>query len=119
MRNPVAPVSGISITQTAGTGLVNGTSTTRSRTSWSAASGASIGAGERSAKFGRRKVAWQLIDTAPINDREHILLFGNGDGFSECVIVGYWDDNAECWLCFNGFGFVEPTHWMPLPEAPN
>lgn len=63
-------------------------------------------------------MTWQPIDTAPTEDREHILLFGNGECFRECAVVGYWDDNAERWLHFNGHGFLEPTHWQPLPELP-
>lgn len=62
---------------------------------------------------------WQPIETAPANDRKHILLFGDGSGFAECVFVGYWDDDAGKWFPFDGNGFVKPTHWMPLPEAPN
>ena len=50
---------------------------------------------------------WQPIETAPEEDRVHILL-ANWCGYMQ---VGYWNDDP--WGHGRG-----PTHWMPLPEAP-
>lgn len=68
---------------------------------------------------------WKKIKSAP-RDR-HLLLFGTMRkhlmvGFSGPVIFsGYWDEIDGCWCCTgsteNG-PFFDPTHWMPLPDAP-
>jgi Protein of unknown function (DUF551) len=62
---------------------------------------------------------WQLIETAPKDDLEHVLLFGDGVSFTKCVFVGYWDEMIQEWILFDSVNFVVPTHWMHLPEAPN
>lgn len=61
---------------------------------------------------------WQPIETAPKQDGKHVLLFGDGDDFEECVIVGWWDVDRDRWMPFHGYAQVNPTHWMPLPEPP-
>lgn len=54
---------------------------------------------------------WLPIETAP-KDGTKILAF---DDFNEIMVVRYvFDSFFEC-----GEYQVEPTHWMPLPEAPN
>lgn len=66
---------------------------------------------------------WQPIETAP-KDGTSILLYVDG-----CVIEGnyrgsedykYWGyvslNSHGCGCC--GEDDPEPTHWMPLPEAP-
>lgn len=75
---------------------------------------------------------WQLIETAPERDMSVLLFFGKAKLPSalphyrqERVVVGFY--NAGTW-CENGTGHDvfepwrepdwTPTHWMPLPEAP-
>lgn len=59
--------------------------------------------------------AWQPIETAP-KDGTEILLFVDPK-----PQVGAWHPKAKDWIdqsweyFFQGPG---PTHWMPLPEAP-
>lgn len=69
---------------------------------------------------------WQPIETAP-KDGTEVLLFTAIPptgllAYPEPQIVsGYFDvvDDEWCATVANVFGpFVEPTHWMPLPEAP-
>lgn len=68
---------------------------------------------------------WELIETAPRD--KMVLLFGEQKphefvNFSEpLVFSGYWDviDEAWCSTASSWSGpFYKPTHWMPLPEAP-
>ena len=51
---------------------------------------------------------WQPIETAPKDGSE---ILGHN--------VGYWDKGAftSHWMAY-GPGIIEPTNWMPLPEAP-
>ncbi len=53
---------------------------------------------------------WQPIETAPKGG--FILVI------SDVMEVSYYDESSETWvnsLC----DWIEPTHWMPLPESPD
>ena len=73
---------------------------------------------------------WQPIETAPKD--QNILVFGepedlilNGDTLvhfrAPLVCAAHWDD-IDSSFCLTGGSwlgpFIEPTHWMPLPEPP-
>lgn len=68
----------------------------------------------------RDAVAWRPIATAP-KDGTHILLYV-GEGAAVNMTGGFWDDHPKC-RCWIAGGYMRkrfpPTHWMPLPEAPN
>ena len=64
---------------------------------------------------------WQPIETAPNDGKQFICWNGNEMAILNqppgCAI-GRWHKTSGKW---NG-GFVsfdKPTHWMPIPEAPN
>ena len=60
---------------------------------------------------------WQPIATAP-KDGTEILVYTR----SECFYVVVYDDVFSApWRIRNDEGLNEtvPTHWMPLPEAPD
>ena len=70
---------------------------------------------------------WQPIETAP-KDGEKILIGGGTYGceFSPCefygapnhdVLIVIWCHNRKHFAA-DDFHY-NPTHWMPLPEAPN
>ena len=52
---------------------------------------------------------WQPIETAPPTE---CLVWGPFCGFA----VSTRDGNGEWWE--GDYRCIEPTHWMPLPEAP-
>ena len=52
---------------------------------------------------------WQPIETAPSNTP--ILVYADGGYFVAVYIL----DPYPHW---KGRWFLEPTHWMPLPEPP-
>lgn len=61
---------------------------------------------------------WQPIETAP-KDGADVLVYGEGS-----YAVASW--NGEEWRDMGDIGWAgmygdgnQPTHWMPLPEAPN
>lgn len=64
---------------------------------------------------------WQPIETAP--EDTPVLIF---DGNMICVaeFSKYWKGHAGDWDCVGAGGyewdntFDNPTHWMPLPDAP-
>ena len=63
-----------------------------------------------------RASGWQPIETAP-TDGTHILVFAPVDG----VVSSYFKHG--CWQRMTtvyaaGRDGNEPTHWMPLPDAP-
>ena len=66
-------------------------------------------------------MTWQPIDTAPKDGTWVLLWTGN-----ECRIA-MWDEweDPECpvtqgWFDDGDGMYIEnPTHWMPLPEAPD
>lgn len=75
---------------------------------------------------------WQPIETAP-KDGTQILGWNKADGYERKPYIcwfgkdyNYEDDDA-LWLKGDGDGWstgyyftpCEPTHWMPLPAAPN
>ena len=70
---------------------------------------------------------WKLIETAPL-DGTWVLLTGGRIEYGWCekdkptIVVA--QRSGECWqfAWYDGgyYGEYElPTHWMPLPEAPN
>ena len=58
---------------------------------------------------------WQTIGTAPKNQTEIIALMPDG----EVKRVWYFapSSRTQGWLGAGG-KWVEPTHWIPLPEPP-
>lgn len=58
---------------------------------------------------------WQTIESAPKHGSD-ILLY---EDFEPAVCKGYWADADEEWRPSRGERFwLQPTHWMPLPEPP-
>jgi hypothetical protein len=64
---------------------------------------------------------WQPIETA-LKDRTEVLVFipdWGGYADNPRIVSAYWSDVG--WTD-NGAAFCgldgDPTHWMPLPEAP-
>ena len=58
-------------------------------------------------------MTWQLIETAPKGE----LLLGYEDGMMRLI---FWE--GDCWKQVGATiekGWFEPTHWMPLPDAPD
>lgn len=71
---------------------------------------------------------WQDINTAP-KDGTPVLLYGDWrkyyykdgelvsvDTIEGATVNGCWNDETGSWRGI--FGFIEPTHWMPLPQPP-
>lgn len=60
---------------------------------------------------------WKPIETAP-KDGTFVLCAGEFDRPGDWRIkMGYWDACDGDWYLFGASW--NPTHWMPLPEAPN
>lgn len=59
---------------------------------------------------------WRPIESAPKDGRRFIAAFKDADMGSWIVVadVGWHRDH---W-CSDGDGYIEPTHWMPLPIPP-
>lgn len=61
---------------------------------------------------------WQPIATAPRTSRA--ILVWNPE--NKCVFAVTWSTNEERpgWQIFGGGyrAFLNPSHWMPLPDAP-
>lgn len=76
------------------------------------------------------KMEWQPIETAPKDGSVFDVWLGNADESDRdfyCTVGGF---RAPGWHWLNGkfrpflhgisiTCFQEPTHWMPLPDAPN
>lgn len=74
-------------------------------------------------------MTWQPIETAP---RGHILVYGKPQNLvvdgstltnyhSAFVCSAHWDEIDQSFVLDGGSWlgpFIEPTHWMPLPEPP-
>lgn len=66
-------------------------------------------------------IGWQTIETAPMDgtpilgfadgDMTTVAWFGGTDG-----VDGYWSLVVSGWNASNSEW--NPTHWMPLPDAP-
>lgn len=60
---------------------------------------------------------WQPISTAPKDASEVLVWDGPGEAF-----VAFWHGKREQWLWtihdLSGDEVLAPTHWMPLPDAP-
>jgi hypothetical protein len=75
---------------------------------------------------------WQPIATAPKEVGRIYLLFGTIDPHPDTrhlhagletprAMTGYWDDVDHAWCPIGATWlgpWVKPTHWMPLPSAP-
>jgi hypothetical protein len=86
----------------------------------------------------RMAVAWQGIESAP-KDGGRILLWtdtkagdesmhryveGTGGEHIACAQIGFWAEANDSPMCKQPAQWVlqwigEPTHWQPLPDAPN
>lgn len=58
---------------------------------------------------------WQLIATAPYDGRK--LLLGNVNAAR--IDIGAWSEWHDRWWDPEMDIFLNPTHWMPLPELPS
>lgn len=61
---------------------------------------------------------WKTIDTAPKNG-EFILLFSPEMEMRSSF--GFYDEDEGSFKIIewdSGYSFCNPTHWMPLPDAP-
>lgn len=74
---------------------------------------------EATAKQFRHLMApkWNHIETAPKDGRAILLSLHSFAGKTE-IQVGQWAGMCEKWAILNTDQFIEPTHWMPLPEPP-
>jgi Protein of unknown function (DUF551) len=62
---------------------------------------------------------WMPIETAPKVHGKHVLLFGDGVGFVQCLFFGVWDVDQDRFVTAFGIAMpCFPTHWMPMPEPP-
>jgi hypothetical protein len=74
---------------------------------------------------------WQPIDTAPKDGTEVLLMVERRAGMTGCSLVGHYMQGGHCiedhppisagWYFWNGCMFdtaAKPTHWLPLPSAP-
>jgi hypothetical protein len=81
-------------------------------------------------KWAQSQPVWQPIDTAP-KDATHILACRNIDADGKRIAketfglfvqrVTWWE--GEGWISYSSLiqepaCFFEPTHWMPVPDAP-
>lgn len=64
--------------------------------------------------------SWQPVETAPKDGRELLLAFGCGIGDVPAPLICAWSVNDGHWLVVGAELEVltQPTHWMPLPAAP-
>lgn len=60
---------------------------------------------------------WQPIETAQKEWGVEVLLYDKKKG--GVSIGSWWMPEAGGWLRTPGCARLNPTHWMPLPEAPN
>jgi hypothetical protein len=63
----------------------------------------------------RLQQVWQPIETAPKEWGITVLLWDKKHGAS----AGSWWLEEFGWIRTPGCAKLKPTHWMPLPEAPN
>ena len=66
--------------------------------------------------------AWQPIETAP-KDGEWFLAYWPECAPEDRYLATKWcvsDIDGDCWLdhAEQAYDDTQPTHWMPLPEAP-
>ncbi len=61
-------------------------------------------------------MGWQPIETAPDTQKGCILLYCPG---GEGVTFGFRSHPSGAWWGWHhDYLDIQPTHWMPLPEAP-
>lgn len=63
-----------------------------------------------------RLEGWQPIETAP-KDGSRVLLH-TPDTHTDTPVLGTWNYFEEMWEEWGDYYQCNPTHWMPLPEAP-
>ena len=68
----------------------------------------------------RERTQWSPIESAPAVGK-HIYLYGNEKKFCfshEKTTVGYYEIGERCFIELYTGRTLNPTHWMPLPDAP-
>lgn len=74
-------------------------------------------AGERILEGAREAVVpdeWRGIGTAPKDGTWIIVRLGNGEVFRAC----WYLYGPPGWHVATDIGFVNPTHWLPMPPPP-
>ena len=71
---------------------------------------------------------WYPIDTAP-KDGTNVLVYGDckRKWEEDAIAVAYYSNRSLCtyketWIssyCIDGYVHFKPSHWMPLPKAPD
>lgn len=65
---------------------------------------------------------WQPIETAPMDGRQILVYLGdekNGYFSNERVQTAMFLPNVKSIGNHFSFDMPKPTHWMPVPDAPN
>jgi len=59
---------------------------------------------------------WKTIDSAPKDRKAHLVFCPD----NKCIFCVSFDRYSGTWGYFGGGGTLgyDPTHWMPLPDAP-
>lgn len=57
-------------------------------------------------------MGWQPIETAPKDGTPFLTFDGDFHG------IDIWDRGNRIFICDASRKFTYPTHWMPLPSAP-
>ena len=67
------------------------------------------------------KSTWRPIETAPRDMTEVLIAWADGIT-SYCVTNARWHERSgqwvNSWMAFSDDPNLQPTHWMPRPEAP-
>jgi hypothetical protein len=67
------------------------------------------------------KLAWQPIETAPMDGSFILAVLRDKALCGNSVFVVGFDSDFEYWCCDDPIGSwveVQPTHWIPLPDGP-
>ena len=81
--------------------------------------GVGVAMQEMQAEIDALKVAqtWQPIESAPMDARLVLLGVANGSEWAG-VHTAHWSASKHAWMYSPDYAVPNPTHWMPLPPAP-
>ena len=64
-------------------------------------------------------MSWQPIETAPMDGTPFLAFVKYPHNLGTVFVVMHFDDIGRLLVSWDHDNEFSPTHWMPLPEAPD
>lgn len=57
---------------------------------------------------------WRSVEEEMPEDDETVLTYS-----SYGHVLAYYSEQDKMWFAYGNYGYINPTHWMPIPSIPD